>query len=103
MTRRHTRVDFGAEIEIAVDGGLQRGMAENISLGGLFVSTDPAPPVGTKVTLVISLPDVLEVCRIPSIVRWSKVDQGVGLQFERLRPIEVWAVNKLVRTLSQSE
>jgi hypothetical protein len=97
--RQYARLDFDAEIELVVGGRSQPGRSVNISQGGLFALTDPAPAFGEKIDLLISLPGVREVSRIPCIVRWSKPGDGIGLQFEQLRAIEVWALNKLVGSL----
>jgi hypothetical protein len=42
-----------------------------------------------------------EDCRIPCVVRWVKPGEGVGLQFEQLRAIEVWALGRLLRGLER--
>jgi len=99
--RQYARLEFETEIELVVDGRTQPGRSVNISQGGLFALTDPAPAFGEKVDLLIRLPGVREVSRIPCIVRWSKAGEGIGLQFEQLRAIEVWSLNKLVGSLQK--
>jgi len=97
--RQHTRYMYSADLELAIDGERQPGRSVNISRGGVFVSTDPVPSFGARLMLLLKLPGVPEVCEISCVVRWSKAGEGVGLQFEQLRPIEVWALNKLLRDL----
>jgi hypothetical protein len=97
--RQHTRYFYSTAIEFTVGGERQTGQTINISRGGVFVATDPVPSFGAKLTLHIALPGVPGDCDIPCVVRWSKAGEGVGLQFEQLRPIEVWALNKLLRGL----
>jgi hypothetical protein len=96
--RDHPRAEFVIDVELALDVTRRSGRTVNISLGGAFVHAEPAPPVGERVTLIIRLPGVPDLCGIPCVVRWSKLDQGVGLQFESLRPIEVWAINNIMRS-----
>lgn len=97
--RQHARYDFKQELEISHEGRRQPGRSIDISRGGILISTNPTPPFGAKVILHLRLPGVPDVCDIPSVVRWRKSDEEVGLQFEQLRPIEVWALNKLLRGL----
>lgn len=100
--RKHTRYSFEADVEIALpDTSRQTGRVRNISTGGTFVDTLPAPVFGSRVTLCLDLPGVPGHCSIPCIVRWVKDDGGTGLQFESLRPIEVWALNKLMHSLEK--
>ncbi len=102
QNRQHTRLDFGTALEIHVDDQSQPGRSLNISTGGIFIDTAPLPEFGTKLILHIKLPGIPDKCKIPCIVRWKKEGEGAGLQFEKLRPIEVWAVNKLVKSLAKN-
>jgi hypothetical protein len=95
--RDHPRAEFASDIELELEGTRLSGNSLNISPGGAFVAAKPLPAVGARVTLIIRLPGIPDVCTIPCVVRWSKVDEGVGLQFESLRPIEVWAINNVMR------
>ncbi len=95
--RKHARHDCDFEVEIAVGDEIQPGRAVNISRGGIFVRTDPAPDFGARVRLVMQLQGVPGRSEIPCVVRWRKPGEGIGLQFETLRAIEVWALNKLLR------
>ncbi|MCP4605210.1 MAG: PilZ domain-containing protein [Proteobacteria bacterium] len=102
--RVYSRVAYEANVEIAVgDNEKQSGILQNISRGGALVKTLPPPMFGTRVTLFIDLPGIPDTCKIPCIVRWIKQGHGAGLQFEHLRPIEVWAFNKLLRSLSNAK
>jgi Tfp pilus assembly protein PilZ len=97
--RQHVRYDFDQQLEITHEETRQPGQSVNISRGGIFVETTPAPPFGARLVLHLTLPGVPDVCEIPCVVRWSKEGAGVGLQFEQLRPIEIWSLNKLLRQL----
>lgn len=95
--RANDRIDYAIDVELLGQYAVQHGRSVNVSLGGAFVSTDPLVPIGTRIVLAIHLPGVPDRCRIPCIVRWSKWGKGIGLQFERLRPIETWALARLAR------
>ena len=100
-SRRDTRYSYRTRIRLeTANGSILEGMMSNFSLGGTLVETEPLPVFGEKVKLRVVLPGVPDECVIPCFVRWIKEDEGVGLQFESLRPIEVWALNKLKRALA---
>jgi len=100
--RAQPRVEFEVDVQLDGDGVQLTGRTADLSPGGAFVVIDQLLPIGERVDLSMRLPGVRGVCRIPSIVRWSRVDRGVGLQFESLRPIEVWAINRIVRSAARS-
>jgi hypothetical protein len=99
QNRQYVRVDFRADVEVMVNGVSQPGRTVNISQGGVFIVTSPLPKLDDKVILSIDLPGVAERSKISCLVRWSKEGDGAGLQFETLRAIEVWALNKLLKSL----
>ena len=82
-----------------VGGTTQRGTTVNLSQGGVLVETSPLPQLGDKVVLRIRLPGAGATSEIACIVRWCREPDGVGLQFENLRAIEVWALNKLLKSI----
>ena len=100
--RAQPRVEFETDVQLDIGEIALAGRTADISQGGAFVEVEPAPPIGSRVELSITLPGVPDVCRIPSVVRWVRTDKGVGLQFERLRPIEVWAINRIIRSTAIS-
>ncbi len=96
--RQNYRVDFNVEAELELENEPPRpGRLQNISRSGTFIQISPLPPFGQKAMLRVRLPGIPDPCEIPCIVRWTKEDSGAGLQFENLRPIEVWALNKIMR------
>jgi hypothetical protein len=94
--RKHSRIEFVTDVELIIDGKSQSGRTINISQGGILLDTSPLPDFGQKLILKIELPGVNKSSEIAAIVRWNNKVQ-IGLQFEQLRPIEVWAINKLSR------
>ena len=94
--RKFTRIEYAAPVALEVAGNRQPGMTVNISQGGARIDTAPLPEFGASVVLFIDLPGVKETSRIPSIVRWRS-ERQIGIQFELLRPIEVWAINRMGR------
>ncbi len=96
--RQHARISYDEPVELAMNDQTHSARAINISQGGIFVETEMSPSFGDKLVLRIELPGVKKVSDIRCIVRWRK-DDGLGLQFENLRAIEVWALNKLMHSL----
>ncbi|MCP4603699.1 MAG: PilZ domain-containing protein [Proteobacteria bacterium] len=100
--RKRTRLPFEADVVLTLSGGRQFGRSVNISHGGTLIKTDPAPKFGARLTLHISLPGLPDTCKIPCVVRWTNNrETSTGLQFEHLRAIEVWGLNKLINELKQ--
>ena len=53
----------------------------DIGVGGAFISAIDVLPVGTSMTVEISLPTSDQVFTLPAIVRWSREQEGMGIQF----------------------
>jgi hypothetical protein len=53
----------------------------NIGVGGAFIATADVQPIGTSMSVEITLPTSDQVFSVPAIVRWSKPDEGMGIQF----------------------
>ena len=100
--RKHERYSYEQDVEIIhEDGQLTSGRLINFSLGGAFIALSPQPEFGSKIVLQLNLPGVPDLCKIPCFVRWTKPDYGVGIQFEYTRPIEIWALIKLIHKLQE--
>ena len=101
VKRKHERYKYELGVDVVFeDGETHPARLLNFSLGGAFIQIEPRPDYGSKITLLADLPGVPETCKIPCFVRWFKEDEGgMGVQFEYTRPIEVWALSKLIRKL----
>ncbi|HEY3802587.1 MAG TPA: PilZ domain-containing protein [Kofleriaceae bacterium] len=53
----------------------------NIGVGGAFIACQITPPVGTTLTLELTLPTTDQQFTIPAVVRWASADGGIGVQF----------------------
>ncbi len=99
--RKHSRHTYAVPIDIVIsESRVLSGNIVNISLGGAFIASDPLPAFGAKVKLKFTIPGVPKTAEVPCIVRWTKNGIGAGVQFEHLRAIEVWALNKLIASLN---
>lgn len=101
--RQHWRRDWACDVEVEWAGARHPGRTRNVSLGGLYiVMTDP-PPLGAHATIHVPLPGLPDPCALLAVVRWSQIGEGFGAQFESLRAVEVWALNRLLRGLAPVE
>jgi hypothetical protein len=101
--RKHVRYSWATEIDIEWSGQRRRATTRNVSLTGVYVAMTDPPPIGELVTIHVRLPGISETWALPSIVRWSEPGDGFGVQFESLRAVEVWAMNKLLHGLAPFE
>ncbi len=53
----------------------------NIGVGGAYIASGAAPPVGTTLTVEITLPTTDQVFTLPAVVRWANDGDGIGVQF----------------------
>ncbi len=99
--RVHERYDCNLDVTVAIDGLDVVATATNVSLGGIFVSTEMEVAYGTQGKLTFRVPALKEDAVVDVTVRWVKPG-GLGLQFGSLRAIEVWALNQYFKTLTPS-
>ena len=52
-----------------------------IGVGGAFLACKEMQPVGTALTIELSLPTSEQVFTLPAIVRWARDGEGMGIQF----------------------
>ena len=53
----------------------------NIGVGGAFIACPDILPVGTAMTIELTLPTSEQVFTLPAIVRWAHPTDGMGVQF----------------------
>lgn len=88
---RAPRVELTIEIGIDDHTNFYVGFSENVSAGGLFISTLRLLPVGSAVALTFVLPDGIPMF-VQGSVRWareprdpdSRVAPGMGIRFVNL-------------------
>jgi uncharacterized protein (TIGR02266 family) len=84
--RRHPRVQLGVRVDIVSGSNFYGAHGRDISLGGLFIETSAFLPLGSKITVELTLRGARHV--LPAEVVWSVEHEdghvGLGVQFERL-------------------
>ena len=103
LATRHP-VDLPCTLYVLATGGddskreVQSTRIVNLSIGGALV-THARAPMGQRLHITFRVPTLAgEAIAIGAVVRWS-TDQEIGLQFDGLRPKEVWALSKYFEQL----
>jgi len=103
--RNHARLSLTAKVTMASQSNFFSGFTENVSEGGIFVSTLSPPEVGTMVGLKVAVGDG-EPIDIEGEVRWLRSDEdgnytGCGVKFLNLSAEVSAAIDGLVRALER--
>ena len=97
--RAFSRYNYRTEVKIEYQGETFTGISRNISQGGMFVEIGKEFSIGTLIKIRFSLPYHKEPIVTNAQVRWVERKEGrvtgMGIQFLRLKPIEIWAINQL--------
>ena len=86
--RTAMRMILHAQVNMKSESNFFMGFTENISEGGIFVSTLSPPAIGDEVELAVAV-EGSEAIPVKGIVRWHRTDSdgnptGCGVQFETL-------------------
>ncbi len=108
-TRKSARVHHEFIVGVSSEHGTFTGWGTNLSMGGVFVNSNGAPPRDTLVSVLLQLPGVQE-CKLKGRVKWSQpvgpgVDEpGMGIEFvdpdEETRTLVGQMVEKLTQDLA---
>jgi uncharacterized protein (TIGR02266 family) len=93
-------------VGVSSSAGTFSGWGTNLSVGGVFVNSQHAAPVGTRVQILLQLPGHSE-CKLAGRVAWAQasgpgVDEpGMGIEFLEVDEETRALVGKMVEKLSQ--
>ena len=98
--RRLPRVVLHARVTAQSEDNFFSGLTENISEGGVFVSTFSPPGVGESIRLKLAVDGANELA-VEGIVRWHRYDDagdvtGCGVQFSALTAEQAQRVRTLM-------
>ncbi|HZX97144.1 MAG TPA: TIGR02266 family protein [Myxococcales bacterium] len=105
-TRRNARVHHEVLVGVTSDQGRFSGWGTNLSVGGVFVNSNHAPPVGARVSVLLQLPGHGE-CKLNGRVAWAQslapgVDEpGMGIEFIEPDQATRELVGRMVEKLAQ--
>lgn len=94
--RQHERTPAVLPVSFELGGERIEARSRDISLGGMFITTERQIPYGTQLKVSVALPHLPEPAALDCTVRWSDPD-GLGVQFGTLRGRETWAINQLLK------
>jgi hypothetical protein len=95
--RRFARAPFVTDLTFSSpEEGERVGRARDISLGGMFITTDEAAPFGAQITIRFTLPTEPIELELPAVVRWSGTG-GMGVQFGSLGAADTHHITELTR------
>jgi uncharacterized protein (TIGR02266 family) len=97
------RVNLSVPVHL-VKGGALLGVTQNVSLGGMFLSTPALLPVGDRLALRLAIFDDAEPVHVEAEVRWcrrfpvgARRPAGMGLRFVDERQQSALFVRVLMR------
>ncbi len=105
-TRRNTRVTHEVMVGVTSEEETWSGWGTNLSAGGVFVNSNNAPPIGTRVSVLLQLPGHSE-CKLNGRVAWAQasgpgVDEpGMGIEFVEPDEATRTMLGQMVEKLSQ--
>ena len=98
---------FGFQCEVSAKSGHQffTGFSENISAGGLFISTYQTQELGSRFTITFTVPGVDHEFEAKCVVRWVReysetqpdMTPGMGVSFEGLSERDEQVLNAIVK------
>ena len=95
--RLFARAPFVTDLTFSThEDGEHSGRARDISLGGMFITTDETQPFGAQITIRFMLPTEPTQLELPAVVRWSGTG-GMGVQFGSLGVVETHHITELTR------
>lgn len=94
--RRFGRFDRALQTDLLVGEQTLSGTTVNIGLGGMMVEIDADVPFDTALSFRLDVPSPRQQVEAAGRVLWSRpTDDGrwaLGVSFDALRPIDVWAL-----------
>jgi hypothetical protein len=95
---RRTAARHPVDVPVTVkDAETREVRIVNLSVGGALIA-HARMPMGHRLHLRFTVPTVDHTIEIGAIVRWS-TDREIGVQFDGLRPKDVWALNQFFASL----
>src|SRR3982750_3931602 len=94
--RAAERFDLEVKVDLESDHNFYTGLTQNISSGGVFISTHHLRRIGDRITLKFTLPGSEKVLDVETEVRWIRENTallsagvggtGMGVRFINLTP-----------------
>src|SRR5260221_1983108 len=85
-SRQHPRVSIAVDVDVTSESNFYAGRTRDLSLGGLFVETEVALPIGIEIEVKLKLPKGTFMLRCEVVWQLSDRDQTVGLGLRFVDP-----------------
>ena len=97
--RRHQRVSTPKGVWVAWQNGTQSSVSRvrDLNIGGLFIATPTTAPLGTVVTILLSVPE--GEIRSRATVRNVVTGEGMGVEFANIAAEDSARLEKLITRL----
>ena len=104
FSNRPQRMTLSAKVTIRSQTNFFMGFSENISEGGVFISTLSPPGIGESIEIEIPIENSEKKVFVQGIVRWHRrrpdgAATGCGIQFVDLQVDAKQAIENLIRHL----
>ncbi len=76
IRRSSSRVELKAQVTVSSETNFFTGLSENISEGGVFISSLAPPDLGTVINAEISTGDGAQAIKVAAEVMWVRTEQG---------------------------
>jgi uncharacterized protein (TIGR02266 family) len=106
--RAAERFDLEVKVDLESDHNFYTGLTQNISSGGVFISTHHLRRIGDRITLKFTLPGSEKTLDVETEVRWIRENSallsagvggtGMGVRFINLTPEVQAAINAFVQS-----
>jgi uncharacterized protein (TIGR02266 family) len=107
LTNQRAAERFGFQCEVSATTGHQffTGFSENISVGGLFISTYQIQPIGSRFEVSFTVPGVEHEFAGSCVVRWVReynedqpqMTPGMGVSFDNLSEQDVQILDAILK------
>jgi uncharacterized protein (TIGR02266 family) len=98
--KRAARFDCAIAVDFTYEGHTYQAVTRNMGLGGMYIVTEMAMPMGSTVQLRFRVPTLRDPIEVRAAVRWAEEGLGMGVQFDGLRAREVWALNRFFKVVT---
>jgi len=103
--RTMPRIALNVDIGLQSENNFYTGFSEDISEGGIFITTYDFKPIGTKINLSFTLPNGFMIMG-SGTVRWLRefnpmtpnMPPGMGIQFDELNPDDRAQIDEFIKT-----
>ncbi len=104
------RIGVNLLVDYQSDGHYLFDFCSDLSTGGIFIKTTRPKPVGSKISITLTIPDTKKTIKVDGQVIWSQpsgaksknLSVGMGVQFEKISDEDKIALQDFVNRYTDS-